>query len=126
MSGQNQASTGGLDPNVGGLLSYLLFGWVGGLIMYFTQKDPEVRFHGAQSVLVSLAWFAVYIGLLIVSTVSAFVLDSFAIAGLFTLLYGLTALAAFGLWVFLCVQGYQLKHTKLPVVGNLAERWAAK
>jgi uncharacterized membrane protein len=34
------------------MLSYLLFGWIGGLIMFFTQKHPEVRFHAAQSIIV--------------------------------------------------------------------------
>jgi hypothetical protein len=30
------------------------------------------------------------------------------------------------LWIFLGDQDYQLKHTKLPVAGAIAERWAMK
>lgn len=116
----------GLDPKVGGLLSYLLFGWIGGLIMFFTQKHPEVRFHGAQSVLLSIALFAVYIALLIVGGLfGAIGLD--VIAFLFaTVLYGLIALASFVLWIFLCIKGYNLEHFKLPVIGGIAEQWASK
>ena len=41
----------GLSENVAGLLCYLL-GWVTGLIFYFTDKRPFVRFHAAQSIVV--------------------------------------------------------------------------
>lgn len=115
----------GLDPKVGGLLSYLL-GWVGGLIMFFTQKDPEVRFHGAQSILLSIGLVAVYVALGVVSTVLAMGLGSFAAFGLFSVLYSLLGLAGLALWVLLCVKGYHLEHFKLPVIGDMAESWAAK
>lgn len=111
----------GLDPKVGGLLSYLL-GWIGGLIMVFTQKNPEVRFHGAQSVLLNIALVAVYIVLSILSAILAFGFGGFA---LFTLLYSLIGLAALVLWVIMCIKGYNLEHYKLPVIGDMAERWAA-
>lgn len=119
------AQSAGLDPKVGGLLSYLL-GWIGGLIMFFTQKDPEVRFHGAQSILLSIGFVAVYVALGVVSTVLSMGLGSFAAFGLFSLLYSLLGLAGLVLWVFLCVKGYHLEHFKLPVIGDMAESWAAK
>jgi uncharacterized membrane protein len=112
-----------LDPKLGGLLAYLLFGWVGGLIMLFTQKHREVRFHGAQSVLMSLAVFALYAVLGVVSTALAVGFGSWM---LFNLIYSLVGLATFGLWVLLCIKGYQLEHFKLPVIGDYAERWAEK
>lgn len=43
-----------------------------------------------------------------------------------TFFYWLFSLVSFALWIFLGVQGYQLKHTKLPVVGAIAERWTTK
>jgi len=41
----------GLSENVAGLLCYVL-GWVTGLIFYFIDKRPFVRFHAAQSIVV--------------------------------------------------------------------------
>lgn len=115
-------SSDGLDPKVGGLLSYLL-GWIGGLVMYFTQKNPEVRFHAAQSILLSIALIAVYVVLGIVSSILAFGFGSFA---LFSLLSGLLGLAVLALWVLMCIKGYNLEHFKLPVIGDMAESWAVK
>jgi uncharacterized membrane protein len=111
---------GGLAPNIAAMLSYLLFGWIGGLIMYLTQRDREVRFHAAQSILtfggLTIIWWSVGLA------------SFFAGSALFVLFlfYSLFRLLSFVLWIFLSIQGYQLKHTKLPVVGDVAERWAVK
>jgi uncharacterized membrane protein len=117
-TGGGEASPGnGLTPNIATMLSYLLFGWVGGLIMYFTQKDREVRFHAAQSILT-------FGGLTIISWAVGF-LDIYA--GFFFLLgvSWLISLLSLVLLIFMSIQGYQLKHTKLPIVGTIAEQWAA-
>jgi uncharacterized membrane protein len=116
----------GLDPKMGGLLAYLLFGWIGGLIMYFTQKHREVRFHGAQSVLLSIVLAGFYIALGIVTSMFAFIFSSFAIWSLMAAIQGLLGLATMALWVLMCIKGYQLEHFKLPVIGDIAEKWAAK
>ncbi len=118
------ATTDGLDPKVGGLLSYLLFGWVGGLIMYFTQRHPEVRFHAAQSVLFGIAWTVLWVLWSVVTGVVG--LRSAGLALLLSLVSLVIALGGFALWVMLCIQGYNLKHMKLPVIGDVAEQWAAK
>lgn len=103
------------------MLAYLLFGWIGGLVMYLTQKHPEVRFHGAQSILL-------FGGL----TVVQFVLwgMTLAIGGIIGLIifiiYSLIGLFSFVMWIFMSIQGYQMKHMKLPVIGDMAEQWAAK
>jgi uncharacterized membrane protein len=112
-----------LDPKLGGLLAYLLFGWVGGLIMLFTQKHPEVRFHGAQSVLLSIGLAVIYA---VVGVFSSVLTIGFGSWALFSALYSLMGLASFGLWVLMCIKGYNLEHFKLPVIGDYAERWVAK
>ncbi|MEX0659259.1 MAG: DUF4870 domain-containing protein [Egibacteraceae bacterium] len=113
-------SADGLDPKVGGLLSYLLFGWIGGLIMYLTQKHPEVRFHGAQSVIVFGGITVAWIALQIIAVVLPF-------GGILTFFVGIVLwLGSLVLWVILCIKGYNLEHFKLPVAGDLAEQWAAK
>jgi uncharacterized membrane protein len=108
----------GLEPKVGALLSYLLFGWIGGLIMFFTQKHPEVRFHAAQSI-ITFGGLSV-LQLLLNSFVIG--LGSFVLIGLLSTLVGI---ASFVLWILLSIKGYNLEHFKLPVVGDYAERWAA-
>ena len=121
-----QGDSGGLDPKVGGLLSYLLFGWIGGLIMFLTQKHPEVRFHGAQSILFSIALFVLFVALGILGTIFGLIPGLGFISTIVTLaLYPLLWLASVVLWVFLCIKGYNLDHFKLPMIGDMAEKWAA-
>ncbi len=115
-SGQPQlqpaSSSEGLDPKVGGLLSYLLFGWIGGLIMFLTQKHPEVRFHAAQSIIT-------FGGL----TVISIILGWLPVVGWF--LSPLLGLLGLVLWIVLSIKGYNLEHFKLPVIGDYAEQMAA-
>ena len=115
----------GLDPKIGGLLAYLLFGWIGGLIMLLTQKHPEVRFHGAQSVLVSIALLAVGLGLGVLSAIFGFVPGLGFVAAILSFLVSVgLSIGGFALWIVLCIKGYNLEHFKLPLVGDIAERWA--
>jgi uncharacterized membrane protein len=108
----------GLDPKVAGLLTYLA-GWISGLILYLVEKEHrEVRFHAAQSILLSVALLAVWIVLSVLTMIPVLGL----IFGLFGILLGL---ASVGLWIYLMIQGYNLKHVRLPVIGEMAERWAA-
>jgi len=109
-----------LQPNVASLLAYL-FGWVGGLVVHLTQHAREARFHAAQSILLSGAVMALYIALTIVG---AFMPG--AIRSLLGLVYFAVSLGALAAWIYMMIKGYQLKHTKLPIIGNMAEQWAAK
>ena len=119
------ATTEGLDPKIGGLLAYLLFGWIGGLIMLLTQKHPEVRFHGAQSVLTTIALIVVGIGLGILGAIFGMVPGLGFVAAIMSFLVStVLGIGGFVLWVFLCIKGYNLEHFKLPVVGDIAENWA--
>lgn len=113
------ATSTGLDPKLAGLLAYLL-GWISGLVMYLVEKDNhEVRFHAAQSILVSLALLALYIPLTILGFIP--------IIGIIALLASLAlGLAGFGLWVYLLVQGWNLNHVRLPIIGEMAEQWASR
>ncbi len=121
--GQPASGLDGLDPQIGGLLAYALFGWVGGLIMFFTQKHPEVRFHGAQSVLTSIAVFVLYVAFGIVTSAVGI---GFGLWAVFSMLSTLLGLAVLALWILLCIKGYNLEHFRLPVIGDLAEKWAAQ
>ena len=57
----------GLPKNTAASLSYVL-GWVTGLVFLLVEKDPFIRFHAAQSVvvfgLISLVFFIPFVGAL--------------------------------------------------------------
>lgn len=119
---QNAAGSEGLDPKVGGLVAYLT--WIGGLIMLLTQKHREVRFHAAQSILLTIALVAVYVALGVLQFFAALIL--WWLGALFSIIYAIFGLASLALWIVMVVKGYNLVHFKLPVIGNLAEKWVAK
>lgn len=95
-----------------------MFGWLSGLVLYLIEKeDHEVRFHAAQSVIVS---GAVTISLVVLNVVTLVPGVGIIAFGLATLL----SIAAFALWVYLVIQGFTGQHASLPVSGPLAEEWA--
>jgi uncharacterized membrane protein len=113
--------TAGMDENVAGLLSYVL-GWLTGLIFFLIDKRPFVRFHAAQSILLSVAVFVVYCGLIF-----GFGMFRFMGLGFVTLfLWPLVGLAVFGLWLFLMYKAYQHEKFMLPIIGGIAENMAGK
>lgn len=102
-------SSGGLAPNVAGALSYLL-GFVTGILFYLLSKDKFVRFHAMQSIIL-------FLGLTILNYILAFTI----ILALLTPIIGLISLI---LWILLMVKAYRNEKYKLPVVGNIAEKYA--
>ena len=120
---QPQAGSGALEPQVGNLVAYLL-GFVTGLILYFTQSDREIRFHAAQSTITFGGIFVLQIVLVILSAFLAAIFGPLSL--LIWLLQMLVGLATFVLWIMLMIKGYNREHYKLPIVGDMAEQWAAK
>ena len=119
----------GLDENVAGALSYL-FGLVTGLIFYLIEQDNAyVRFHAAQSMVVSGIVFVAYIGLSILGTVVSSILftssSTFFLGSIVSLVLGLIwlvlALGGFGLWVYLMVRAYQGKTPRVPIAAGIAD-----
>jgi len=109
MSQDNKAPSTGLQPNVAGLLCYVL-GWVTGIIFLVIEKDNEfVRFHAWQSIVV-------FGGLTVIDIVLSFIpIIGWAIAGLL-------GIVAFILWIVLMLKAYQGQRFKLPIAGNIAEQ----
>ena len=114
----------GLDPNVAGFLCYLA-GWITGLIFYLTEKDDDfVRFHAVQSIVFSVALIVVFIALSIFGTIIGMVPVIGAIVGLFLGLASLVVwMGAFVFWIILMVKAYQGERYKLPVLGDMAEKY---
>jgi uncharacterized membrane protein len=108
------AGSSGLSENVAGLLCYIL-GWVTGLIFYFIDKRPFVRFHAAQSMVV-------FGGL----TVVRIALGMLAIAGTgFHLGFGLlwiVSIIGLILWIVLMIKAYQGEKYRVPIAADLADQ----
>ncbi len=110
----------GLSENVAGLLCYL-FGWVTGLIFYFTDKRPFVRFHAAQSIVV-------FGGLHILSVVVAILFGFSIMAGGWTgfslgiVLFRLLQLVEVVLWILLMIKAYQGEKFRVPLAADLADQ----
>ncbi|WP_114576086.1 DUF4870 domain-containing protein [Saliphagus sp. LR7] len=120
----------GLDENVAGALSYL-FGFVTGLIFFLIEKENRfVRFHAAQSMVVTGLLFLAYVALSIVGTVISTVLfastSTFLVGSIVSLVLGLVWLAlivgGFALWVYLMVNAYRGETTRLPVAAGITDK----
>jgi len=116
----------GLTPNVAGALSYFLGPITGVIFVLLDKNDRFVRFHAFQSILLSGAWIAFWVAFDIVSII----LGQIPLLGFLALIVGLLlsvvlGLGGLALWVALMVMAYQGKSPKLPVIGVMAERYAA-
>jgi uncharacterized membrane protein len=105
----------GLEPNVAGLLCYIL-GWITGLIFFLIEKENEfVRFHAKQSIVVFGAFSAVSILFFILGWIPY-------IGVLFFVLNVLIGILSLVIWVMLMVKAYQGERYKLPWAGDFAEK----
>ena len=128
---QAKSSTG-LDENIAALLSYV-FGWVSGLIFFLIEKDSRlVRFHAMQSLLFNILfavigivlWIVLFILLLVASQLSNALSTLFSLVSI--LIWVVLCIAILVAWVMCLVKAYQRQYFKLPIIGNLAEKFSAK
>ena len=113
------APASALTENVAGLLCYAFF-WLGGVIFFFIDRRPFVRFHAAQSVVV-------FVGLHVIHGILRIIIAARLLHGdWFALWPGhllLRVVDIFGviLWIVLMVKAYQGEWFKVPVAWELAE-----
>ncbi len=97
----------GLEENVAGLLCYLAW-WITGLVFVLIEQENKiVRFHAFQSIIV----FGVV-------SIAQIILFWVPVLNMIIWLIGVA------LWIALMILAYQGKKYKLPVAGDLAEKWA--
>lgn len=120
-SGAAASPTAGMDENVAGLLSYVL-GWLTGLIFFLIDKRPFVKFHAAQSILLSVAIFVVYFAVAI--GFGLFRVIGIGFIALF--IWPIIGLGVFVLWLFMMYKAYQHEKFMLPIIGGIAESMAGK
>ncbi len=98
----------GLEPNVAGLLCYVL-GWVTGVVFLILEKDNKfVRFHAVQSIVVFGAINVVYF--------IFFRIPYIWVIGWIVWVIG------FILWIVLMLKAYAREKYKLPWAGDIAEK----
>jgi uncharacterized membrane protein len=125
-------SSTGLDENVAALLSYI-FTWVSGLVFFVMEKESRlVRFHAMQAILLGATATIVGIAIWIFAFVIGLIVGQ--ISGLLGMLVSLvTGLLAFVFfiavvigWVMCLIKAYGRQYFKLPIIGNLAEKYSQK
>jgi len=109
----DQSDTGksstGMQPNVAGLLCYLV-GFVTGIVFIIIEKENKfVRFHAMQSIFV-------FGGLFVLQIILSFIPF---IGWLFGILISILGLI---LWILLMIKAYNGEMYKLPFVGDMAEQ----
>jgi uncharacterized membrane protein len=106
----------GMEENVASMLCYIL-GWLTGVLFLVLDpynKNRTIRFHAFQSIFLSVAAFAVFFALSIVTAGMHFL----------ALLFPLVWLCTFGLTIFLMFKAYNKEKIVLPIIGPLAEKQA--
>jgi len=124
MSGDKTAL--GLDSNVGAMLCYMpicAIGLIYSIIVLVTEKTNKfMRFHAFQSLLLIAAYA---VGIIAVSIVGGILAQiSGLLGGLFSLVSFVLVIAFIGLAIFGCIKAYQGADYKLPVIGDLADKWS--
>jgi uncharacterized membrane protein len=126
-----QVGDAGLNENVAGALSYL-FGFLTGVLFFVIDDRPEVRFHAAQSVLLSVAAIGSFLLLTVLNTVlfASLFGGTFIVATvlwlLFSLVWLVVGVGGFVLWLYMMYSTYTGRTVALPVVGSLARSVASK
>lgn len=112
------ATSVGVEPGVAAMLSYLLGAASGVVVFLIERRNAEVRFHAAQSMLLTGVVLAVWGFLAVLPTIPMFSLLAQA-AGI------LLWMATVAGWILLMVLSSQLQHVRVPVLGACAE-WMAR
>jgi uncharacterized membrane protein len=126
----------GLDGNVAAAIGYPI-GILAIICLVMEKENRFVKFHALQSILLHVAMVIVGIGLAIVFMIIGIVLGVAAaaanssagsgLAGIFGLLsfliWMLILVAYIGGLILAAVKAYNGLLYKLPIVGNLAEKW---
>ena len=119
-----QSAQPGLSENVAAFLCYLL-GWLTGIIFFLIDKQPFVRFHAAQSIVVfgGLHILNIVVGIFFFR-VGFMMMGGYGAFGLGSALYGLISLAAFILWILLMVKAYQHEKFEVPIAAGIAKSFS--
>ncbi|CAN5878935.1 DUF4870 domain-containing protein [soil metagenome] len=129
MQNTNGKTALGLDNNIGALICYLgnlvcALGLIYSIIVLVTDKTNKLpRFHAFQSILLSAVGIIIAMVFGMIFGVAA-AARSGILSGLGGLLYMVVGLAVFAAMVFAAIKAYQGQIFKLPIIGDLADKWS--
>jgi uncharacterized membrane protein len=117
----------GLDPNVAAGLAYIpicLVGIVMSIIIIATDKTNKLaRFHAFQSLLLAGAYIVLYLVVLAIVGITA-AMDSGILTMFASLLWFVVIIGFLVAVIFCCVKAFQGQIFKLPVIGEMADKWS--
>jgi uncharacterized membrane protein len=125
----------GLEGNIAAALGYPI-GIIAIILLIMEKENRFVRFHALQSILLHVAFIIVVIAvwilgivLLVGGAAASAATNSSAAGGLAGMLFGLLWLAVIVLYlgslIFAAVKAYQGSEFVLPIIGGMAQKWAA-
>jgi uncharacterized membrane protein len=117
----------GLDANVAAGLAYLPvcgINLIMSIIILVTDKTNKLaRFHAFQSLLLLGAGIVLYIIAAMVIGVAA-AAESSILVMLGSLLWFVVVIGILGALIFACVKAFMGQIFKLPVIGDMADKWS--
>lgn len=128
MQNMNGKTALGLDANVGAMLTYMPICGIGliySIIVLVTEKNNKtVRFHAFQSLLLLGAYIVSIMAVAIIGGVLVAATNSSILGLLVSLLYFAVIIGFLIALVLGCIKAYQNSSYKLPVIGDMADKWA--
>lgn len=122
--GEKKPTAVGLEENIAGLLCYI-FAPIIAIVFFIMEKENRfVRFHAMQAMIITAIMIVVGIGLGIFTAILSVIKLGFIGGLLSTIFWLVVGPLTFFLAVFLIYQAYQGKMFKVPVVGNMAEKYS--
>jgi len=123
-SGSQSTGGSGLQPNVASLLCYVCT-FITGIIFLVLEKDNrQIKFHAWQAILLGAASIVVQFGLSILSLLLGY------LSGVLSMLIGFLGFVIWAVffvcWILCMVKAYQNEQWKIPYLGDIAEKQAAK
>jgi len=126
----------GLDGNVAAALGYPI-GIIAIISLIIEKENRFVRYHALQAILLFVLWFVVIIALVIVNVIVGVIVGAAASAagsagGILSLIVGLISILIWAVFpllflaalIFAAIKAYGGNWFKLPVIGNMAEKFA--
>lgn len=129
MQNMNGKTALGLDANVGALICYVgnlicALGLIYSIIVLVQDKTNKLaRFHAFQSILLTVLAFVLYLGAAMIFGVGM-AANSSLITMLGSLLYAVIGLALLGAVIFSAIKAYGGEIFKLPIIGDMADKWS--
>jgi uncharacterized membrane protein len=108
----------GLSDNAAAGLAYLTF--IPAIIFLVVppyNQNANVRFHSWQSIFLAVAWFVIWVALVIIGVIPVLNLID-------VILFPVVGIGFLILWIVILINAFNGKKIKLPIIGPLAEKQA--